>query len=103
MSKRAESIIQKEKYCYLCQLFEGKYNYQNLECHHIFNGPNRPISDRLGLWVWLCNEHHTGSNESVHLDPDGIGRGLKRIGQKHFEIQLGSREEFMSLIGKNYL
>ena len=35
----------------------------NLERHHvIFGTAGRKISDKLGLTIWLCHEHHLGRN-----------------------------------------
>ena len=49
-----ESIIQKEKQCYICH---SPY----VEEHHIFFGTaNRKLSEKYGLKVWLCPEHHRG-------------------------------------------
>ena len=53
----SESLIQTEKECWFCGA------QVNLERHHIFAGTaNRPISEKYGLWVYLCHEHHTGKN-----------------------------------------
>ena len=90
-----DSIIQTEKECYFCGIRAG------LEKHHVLAGvANRPISEKYGLKVWLCHNHHTGAH-GAQYDED-LNRLLKQEAQKAFEIH-HSREEWMKLIRKNYL
>lgn len=91
-----KSIVQpEEKCCMMCG------TTRNLELHHIFFGTaNRKISDKHGFTVWLCNEHHRG-RISPHRDRD-IDRTLKRLCQVVYERE-HTREEFIELIGRNYL
>lgn len=103
MSKRPESIIQKEKCCYLCKLFYGLHYEQNLEVHHCLNGiGKREPCDRLGLWIWLCPEHHRTGEDAVHRNI-AYRQKLKQIAQTVYEKEIGSREEFIQQFGKNYL
>lgn len=90
-----KSIMQDKKECYFCKTKQG------LHLHHIYFGANRKISDKMGFVVYLCGKHHNLSNEGVHFD---INKDLwlKRTCQEKFE-RLNSREQFMKLIGKNYL
>lgn len=90
-----ESIIQKGKYCYVC-----KARYP-LHKHHVYGGRNRQVSEDNGLWVWLCADHHTGTH-GVHNLPYA-DLWLKRTTQATYEATQGSREDFIKLIGKNYL
>ena len=81
-----KSILQEEKCCWFC------LSTQNLEYHHIFFGTaNRKISDK----------HHTGSLNSVHRSVV-MDLSLKRACQLKYE-QTHSREDFIKLIGRNYL
>ena len=90
-----KSILQKEKCCFFCGRRTG------LEEHHIFGGvANRPISDKYGLVVWLCHEHHTGT-EGAQYDKER-NQSLKRLAQIAFEAR-HSHDEWMDLIKKNYL
>lgn len=92
----AKSIIQTDKTCFICDATT------NLEEHHIYFGTaNRKISEKHGFTVWLCNEHHTGSNISAHRNRE-VDLALKRVCQTVYELD-HSREEFMRLIGRNYL
>lgn len=91
----AKSILQKERVCYICGGVNG------LERHHIFGGvANRPISERLGLWVYLCHECHTGQNGAQYDKAKNLK--LKQDAQRAFEIE-NPRSLWMELIRKNYL
>ena len=91
-----KSIIQSDKECYVC----GKVT--DLHEHHIFFGTsNRKQSEKHGMKVWLCQEHHTGNN-GVHFNK-GLDMTLKRTAQVHFETHIGNREQFREIFGKSYL
>lgn len=90
-----ESVIQKEKQCIICHSVYG------LHRHHVYYGPLRSISEKHGLTVWLCGRHHNLSGEGVHFDRE-LDLEVKRYAQRMYE-QIHSREEFIKLIGKNYL
>ena len=90
-----KSALQDEKRCYFCGAVV------NLERHHIFAGvANKPISERLGLWVWLCPRDHRGV-EGAQYDKER-NRLLKAEAQAAFE-RFHSHEEWMQIIRKNYL
>lgn len=91
----AKSIMQNEKQCYVT----GRVGA--LHKHHIYGGPNRRISEREGFWVWLCPELHNMSNEGVHFNKE-FDNQLKQRCQAEYE-KTHSREDFMKLIGRNYL
>lgn len=90
----AKSIIQQEKKCFLCG---SPYVHE----HHIFGGANRKISEKNGFKVYLCPYHHNMSNNGVHFNKE-LDIQLKQLCQSYYELN-HSREEFMKLIGKNYL
>lgn len=83
--------------CYMCGC------WKNIEEHHIFFGTGlRSISEENGLKVHLCMEcHRTGPN-AVHNCKE-VNLYFKKIAQQAYESQKGSREDFIKLIGKNYL
>lgn len=92
----AKSILQDKKECYICH---GTYG---LHLHHIFYGTgNRPISDREGFTCYLCAAHHNTSANSVHFCKE-MDIALKAHCQAKYE-EMHSREDFMRLIGRNYL
>lgn len=88
-----KSIIQYERACYIC-------GCACIEEHHICFGPNRKVSEKLGLKVWLCPEHHRG-NQSPHQDKQ-IDLEFKRMAQSKF-METHSFGEWMNEIGRNYL
>lgn len=90
-----KSIIQDEKKCYVC----GQYHW--LENHHIVYGTaNRKKSEKHGLKLWLCTEHHRGT-KGVHNNRE-LDLTLKRLAQTVFE-ETHTREEFRNIFGKSYL
>lgn len=94
----ANSILQDEKVCYIT----GQTN--NLHKHHIYFGAGmRQISEKHGFWVYLDGWLHNQSNEGVHgKNGHELDLMLKQHAQQKYE-ETHSREEFMKLIGKNYL
>lgn len=66
-----------------------------------FGRGNRYVSDRKGFTVYLCANHHNLGNVCVHNNR-AMDLMLKRACQKKYE-ETHSREEFIKLIGKNYL
>lgn len=76
----------------------------NIHKHHIFPGNNRATSDKHGFWVYLTAEWHNGNNPgAVHNNPNqGMDLDLKVNCQMKFE-ETHTRDEFMKLIGTNYL
>lgn len=91
----SNSILQSEKQCYSCQ------REYPLHKHHILKGSrNRDNSEKYGLWVWLCPEHHTGKM-SPHFNHE-IDMYLIETAQRAFE-ETHSREEFRAIFGRNYL
>lgn len=101
--KHRESILQKKDgTCYLCRKLD--LNYRIHACvhkHHVFGGPNRKISEAEGLYIYLCPEHHVLGRDAVHREYEMM-RMLQEDAQRVYE-RTHSREEFMKLIGRNYL
>ncbi len=91
----SKSILQSEKKCFKTQ------STYNLHKHHIFGAANRKHSETYGLWVWLRADWHNLSDYGVHFNKE-FDTELKQLAQRKFE-ETHTREEFMRLIGKNYL
>ena len=91
-----KSILQTNKECYVC-----KTTY-NLHLHHIYFGPNRKVSDKNGFVVHLCQYHHEGTYGVHGKYGNELNKKLKQECQKKYE-QAHTREEFIKLIGRNYL
>lgn len=93
-----KSILQDKKECFVTGNTEG------LHKHHIFFGTaNREISDQHGLWVWLSWYLHVADSpyKTPHND-NQTDRALRKICQAEYE-KTHTRDEFMDLIGRNYL
>ena len=93
------SVLQgTEKKCFIT----GRID--NLHKHHIFFGVGkRAISDKHGFWVWLTGEMHNQSAKGVHGKyGHELDIYLKTECQKAYEEQY-SHEDFMRLIGRNYI
>lgn len=70
------SIIQEEKKCLICR---SPY----VEEHHCFYGTaNRKLSEKYGLKVYLCHDHHTG-DRGVHFNPK-LDDKIKGIAEEKF-------------------
>ncbi len=92
-----KSILQTKKRCFIC----NKANC--LHEHHIYFGSaKRRISEANGFKVWLCLEHHTGTFGVHGIKGYETDKYLKKVCQMKYE-ETHSREEFMKLIGRNYL
>ena len=75
----------------------------SLEEHHVFGGYNRKKSEKYGLKVYLCPEHHRTGREAVHQeDKNGNKRLLQAIAQEKFE-EVHKDLDFISIFGRNYI
>ena len=101
MSGKTKSILQGEdKRCYIT----GDTNNLHRHHQHIYYGTgNRQISEDNGFWVWLRGDWHNQADYGVHgKNGHALDLQLKQICQAEYE-KTHSREEFIKLIGKNYL
>lgn len=92
-----KSIVQSEKECFVCRRKDGLHKH-----HCFFGAKNKDNSERIGAWVWLCYEHHEGTNGVHGKNGHDLDWFLKQTAQKRFE-ESHTRNEFMAIIGKNYL
>lgn len=67
----------------------------NVAIHHVFNGPNRSLSEKYGFLVPLRPDWHNMASYSVHMD--------QVFDEKYYEEHYGSREDFRRKFGKSYL
>ena len=93
---RSKSILQENTdYCFVC----GRYG---TEIHHIFYGTaNRKLSDKYGLVVGLCYNHHRG-NDGVHGGNKELDMSLKQTAQAKFQ-EIYPQTDFLAVFGRNYL
>jgi hypothetical protein len=90
-----KSIIQDKKECFICGTTYG------LELHHcIFGNANRKLSDKYGLTIWLCHEHHTGDS-GVHFNKE-MDNQIKKLSQERFEEVYGALKSFVEVFGRNF-
>ena len=94
-----KSIIQEEKKCYVC---ETTYN---LHSHHCIHGTaNRKLADQDGLTVYLCYEHHEGTNGVHSKNGHELDLELKILAQKRWmEYYDKTEDDFRKRYGKSYL
>lgn len=93
-----KSIINYKKECYVC----GTTN--NLHLHHVMFGRNRKKADEDGLTVYLCYEHHEGTNGVHGKNGHELDYRLKRDAEVRWcEFYNKTPEQFMKRYGRNYL
>lgn len=92
----AKSILQEEKHCRICG------SVRDLEEHHVFGAANRKRSDRDGLTIWLCADHHRGAR-GIHFNRKTdlyYKRQAELIWIRHYGKTV---KDFIAEYGKNYL
>lgn len=89
------------KECFLCK---RNGNGDRLECHHIFGGSRRKLSEQYGLVVWLCGERcHRLGRLSVHQNAE-VADYVHKYGQRLAQEEYGwTKEDFINIFGCNYL
>lgn len=91
-----KSVLQGTKECFIC------HSCCCLEDHHIFFGTsNRKQSERKGLKVWLCQNHHRNGPDAAHRNRE-IDLQLKQMAQAYYEQHIGNRQQFITEFGKSY-
>lgn len=74
-----------------------------LHDHHIYFGnARRKISEKYGFKVWLCFKHHEGTFGVHGKNGYELDLYLKKVCQIKFE-EHNSRNDFIKIIGRNYL
>lgn len=94
----ANSIISTERKCWMCG---ATYN---LELHHVFNGnPNRTLSGKYGLTVYLCHFCHNEPPNGIHHNKHSaliLKQAAQQAAMRHYQW---STDDFIAIFGKNYL
>ena len=97
-----KSIIQKNRdVCYLCGRVRS---YRNpLDEHHVYFGPNRSISERYGLKVYICARPcHNYDWGSVHMNAERcreLQADVQRIAMEYYGWTVA---DFVRIVGRNY-
>lgn len=95
MAKTKSILVDCMDYCLIC-------GSPYVEVHHVMYGTaNRKLSDKYGLVVPLCQEHHRGSS-GVHFRRS-LDLQLKKLAQEKFNDLYGANTSFKEVFGKNYL
>ena len=93
-----DSIIQSRKECIICGSYHG------LESHHCLLGKNRKKAEEDGLKVWLCYEHHRGTNGVHGKNGNELQEHLKVIAETVWlDYYDKTKEDFIIRYGRNYL
>ena len=91
-----KSLINNDKQCFICG------SIHNIHKHHIYYGTaNRKLSEKYGCWIYLCAEHHNGSDMGIHFNKpmdEAIKKHCQRLFQEHYKDL-----DFIKIFGKNYL
>lgn len=91
LEKNRYSVLTDDiEHCFICKS-------PFVDIHEIYSGGNRKVSMKNGFCLPLCREHH----KTATLDAT-CNLFLKVRCQKEYEKD-HSREEFIKLIGRNYL
>jgi hypothetical protein len=89
-------MVDDKEHCVFC--FNGL-----VEEHHIFFGTSdRPIAEKYGLTVPLCNKHHTEGPDSPHRNRI-VDLALKCWAQTVYEQKIGDRDSFRREFKRSYL
>ena len=100
--KRTQSILQeKDGRCFICMHMEGDWYLKQTQEHHVFGGARRQISEREGLKIYLCTEHHLYGRYAVHRNKN-IDNIIKNFAQMVW-MKKNPDRSWMELMGKNYI
>ena len=91
-----QSIISKTNYCFLCGALAT-------DTHHCLMGNKRKLCDKYGLTVRLSRKCHNKIHNPRNEAEKEMQMYLKRLAQKKYEDQIGNREDFIKIFGRNYL
>lgn len=88
--------------CYLCAYLNNDYSHKYTEEHHVLFGSGlRANSEKEGLKVDLCLNHHRVGKDAVHNNK-AMREKLCLIAQVEYE-KTHAREEWKAFSKKNYL
>lgn len=91
--------LEKGRYSIICPKLDKCFvcGEPIVDIHEVFGGRNRVQSIKHGLCLPLCRKHHREITNNAEMD-----LYMKRMFQLHFE-ETHSRDEWLAIIGKNYL
>ena len=96
-----QSILQADDgVCFLCMCMENDTSLKQTQEHHVFGGPRRGISEREGLKIYLCVQHHIYGPYAIHTNKE-VSCRVKAWAQRMWQ-QEHPDGDWMELMGKNY-
>jgi hypothetical protein len=99
-----KSIIQNKKECYVCRMLYDQEKLTTLHNHHIIFGNNKPNSEKYGLKVWVCYNHHEGTDGVHGKNGHSLDMQLKKIAQRSFMRHYNKTKiDFKNIFYTNYL
>ena len=89
--------------CYLCMILNADHSKKMIrqEHHAVFGTANRKLSEKYGLKVYLCLEHHEEGKEAVHKNAE-TALIVKKAAQRAFEEKWPDLS-FEKIFGRNFL
>ena len=97
-----KSILQDDDgICFLCRLKGDDHEQFTHEHHVIYGTAGRKLSEKYGLKLYLCPDHHEFGKEAVHKNKE-TRILLEKCAQLVFINQYG-QEFWMQIFGRNYL
>ena len=100
-SPKKPSVFSEERECWIC-------HSPVVHKHHVCGGVGRrPISEREGLWLYLCPYHHNMSDFGVHFDKE-LDEAIKMEAQRRWEEREGlegheAHDAFRAVFYESYL
>jgi hypothetical protein len=83
-------------------MLHNDIGYKKTQEHHaIFGTGNRKLSEKYGLKVYLCLNHHINGKEAVHQNHTNALL-IQQAAQITFERRY-DHQKWMQTFGKNYL
>lgn len=95
----AKSIMTtQKKSCFLCDY------YGKTEKHHVFEGPGRrKLSEKYGLWVYLCHKCHNEPPDGVHHNAENDKVLKARVQYRAMYVYGWTVDDFRALFRKSYI
>lgn len=74
-----------------------------IEKHHIFQGANRRASEKYGLTVYLCHNHHNEPPYGVHFNKERDAALKAQAQRRAMHVHGWTEDEFRRRFRKSYI
>lgn len=84
-----------------CSFLSGRSGW--IECHHVYGGTLRPLSEKYGLCVYLTHEEHNEAPDGVHFNKknaDDLRARVQKIAMEHYGW---TTDDWLEIFGRNWL